>query len=459
MSINTRLKPVRPPLEGFYSRVLAYLCVAVTFLAISYEQGLTGLNLGIIVYALVYPHIVRFAADRLQPLQGLPSRLALLVLDGLHTGVFITLVEFSLVPTLVFLLLISFASIIIGGALYLFAAWLITLAGLALAAVVMVPDPELQSSPLVAFCSLFSGAAFTVVVAAFVYRQGRSLEQAQTEIRAEQEKTSRLASNLSKYLSPQVWESIFSGQQTVTLETRRKKLTVFFSDIRGFTELAEEMEAEALTDLLNNYLNEMSRIALQYGGTIDKFIGDSVMIFFGDPVSQGAKQDAEAAVSMAIAMRKHMKVLRQQWRSQGITRPLEIRMGLSTGYCTVGNFGADNRMDYTIIGREVNLASRLESAADAGEILIPHETYSLIKDLIMCRDKGQIAVKGFSKPVQIYQVVGLRRDLGAAPTFVEHELPGFSMYLDTNHIRNYDKDEVVKALELAARKLRDKVII
>ena len=111
MSINTRLTPVRPPLEGFYSRVMAYLCVAVTFLAISYEQGLTGLNLGIIVYALVYPHIVRFAADRLQPLQGLPSRLALLVLDGLHTGVFITLVWFSLVPTLVFLLLISFASL------------------------------------------------------------------------------------------------------------------------------------------------------------------------------------------------------------------------------------------------------------------------------------------------------------------------------------------------------------
>lgn len=134
-------------------------------------------------------------------------------------------------------------------------------------------------------------------------------------------------------------------------------------------------------------------------------------------------------------------------------------MGLSTGYCTVGNFGAENRMDYTIIGREVNLASRLESAADAGEILIPHETYSLVKDLIMCRDKGQIAVKGFSKPVQIYQVVGLRRDLGASPTFVEHELPGFSMYLDTNSIRNYDKDDVIKALERAARKLKDKVII
>ncbi|MCY1303864.1 TOMM system kinase/cyclase fusion protein [compost metagenome] len=233
---------------------------------------------------------------------------------------------------------------------------------------------------------------------------------------------------------------------------------MFFSDIKGFTELSEELEAEQLTDLLNNYLNDMSKIALKYGGTIDKFVGDSVMVFFGDPSSQGAKKDAVNAVSMAIAMRKHMKVLRQQWRAQGITKPLEIRMGINTGYCTVGNFGADTRMDYTIIGREVNLASRLETASDAGEILISHETYSLVKDVIMCRDKGQINVKGFTRPVQIYQVVDFRRDLGAASSYVEHELPGFSMYLDTNSIQNYDKAKVIQALQQAAEKLRDKII-
>ncbi|MEZ2745409.1 adenylate/guanylate cyclase domain-containing protein [Halopseudomonas bauzanensis] len=459
MTLQTRIQPVRPPLEGYYSRVMAYFCVAIIFTTIAYEQGLTTLTGGVIIYSLLYPHVIRLFTEVRRKSGARHLRLALLALDAVHTGVFITLCQFSLIPSLVFLLLISFASIIIGGPLYLFAASLLTLAGCMLSAAILAPEPQLVSSQLLAFCSLVSGGAFTVTIAAFVYRQGRRLEQAQQLISAEQAKTAELASNLAKYLSPQVWESIFSGNQRVTLETHRKKLTVFFSDIRGFTELAEEMEAEALTDLLNNYLNEMARIALQYGGTIDKFIGDSVMVFFGDPVSRGAKQDAEAAVSMAIAMRKHMKVLRQQWRSQGITRPLEIRMGLSTGYCTVGNFGADMRMDYTIIGREVNLASRLESAAEAGEILIPHETWSLIKDLIMCRDKGRIEVKGFSRPVQIYQVVGLRRDLGAAPTFVEHELPGFSMYLDTNGIRNYDKDDIVKALELAARKLRDKVII
>lgn len=460
MTLATRIQPVRPPLEGYYSRVMAYLCVAIIFTVIAAEQGLTTATGGVIIYTLLYPHITHLllGPHSRRQLTG-KWRLSLLALDALHSGIFITLCHFSMLPSMVFILLICFASTIIGGPLYLVAASLLTSSGTLLSAAILSPEPQLVSSPLLSLISLMTGGTFTVVIAAFVYRQGRRLEQAQQLINIEQSKAADLASNLAKYLSPQVWESIFTGNQRVILETRRKKLTVFFSDICGFTELAEEMEAEALTDLLNNYLNEMSRIALQYGGTIDKFIGDSVMIFFGDPVSRGAKQDAEAAVSMAIAMRKHMKILRQQWRARGITRPLEIRMGLSTGYCTVGNFGADMRMDYTIIGREVNLASRLESAAAAGEILIPHETWSLIKDLIMCRDKGRIEVRGFSRPVQIYQVVDLRRDLGSAPTFVEHELPGFSMYLDTNSIRNYDKADVVKALERAARKLRDNITI
>ncbi|WVM92839.1 adenylate/guanylate cyclase domain-containing protein [Halopseudomonas pachastrellae] len=459
MTIDTRIAPVKPPLDGYYSRIIAYLCAALTFSALLVENGHRLGYLIAILYTLAYPQLAQYLPPRLPRLPHLPQRLSLLALDALHTGVFIALLGFNYVPSIMFVVLLGLSCLIAGGPAYLAAGWLLALAGTLLGAAVFTPEVSLHSSPLVTLVSLISGGFFILVMAAFVHRQGRHLEEAQQQVQREQEKTTRLAANLSKYLSPQVWESIFSGKRSVQLETRRKKLTVFFSDIRGFTELAEELEAEALTDLLNNYLDEMSRIALQYGGTIDKFVGDCVMVFFGDPKTQGAKQDAEAAVSMAIAMRKHMKVLRQQWRSRGITKPLEIRMGLSTGYCTVGNFGAATRMDYTIIGREVNLASRLESAADAGEILISHETYSMVKDLIMCYDKGQISVKGFARPVQIYQVVGLRRELGAAPTFLERELSGFSMYLDTNHVRNYDKEDIIKALEQAARKLRDKVIV
>ncbi|SFM59707.1 adenylate/guanylate cyclase domain-containing protein [Halopseudomonas yangmingensis] len=459
MPLNSFRIPVRPPLQGYHARIIAYLCVALTFAAAALEQSSGAITATLVIaWSLFYPHLAEWSNRRLAHRDSVKFRLLLLAIDALHCGVLVALIGFSLVPSMVFMLMLGFASSIAGGARYLIAAWLLAVAAALLAGQVTTATLNPAGSSLLNAASLIGGIAVIITQGIFLYRQGRHLEQAREQIGQQQQKSAMLAANLSKYLSPQVWESIFSGRQSVRLETRRRKLTVFFSDIRGFTELAEEMEPEALTDLLNNYLDEMSRIALEYGGTIDKFIGDCVMVFFGDPVTRGAKEDAEAAVSMAIAMRKHMKVLRQQWRSKGITRPLEIRMGLSTGYCTVGNFGAQSRMDYTIIGREVNLASRLESAAEAGEILIPHETWSLVKDTILCRDKGQINVKGFSRPVQIYQVVGLRRELGAAPEFVEHELPGFSMYLDTASIRNYDKEQIVVALEQAARKLRDKII-
>jgi class 3 adenylate cyclase len=448
-----------PLLREYYSRVLAYIALAAAIAAGTYSQHFSYDILWMVPYALLYPHLAHHVGNRFKPDHPEQTDLTLLFIDALHAGAAVVLLSFSVVPGLMFILALSFGALIAGGLRYLGVALLVAAGSMALLGALLHPEPRVATPALVALVSIALTTLYICISAFFVHEQAVELDQAQIEIKREQEKAARLARNLAKYLSPQVWEMIFSGKRTVRLETQRKKLTVFFSDIKGFTELSEELEAEALTDLLNTYLNEMSKIALKYGGTIDKFAGDSVMVFFGDPTSQGAKKDAVNAVSMAIAMRKHMKVLRQQWRAQGITKPLEIRMGLNTGYCTVGNFGADTRMDYTIIGREVNLASRLESAAEAGDILISHETYSLAKDVIMCRDQGQITVKGFSRPVQIYQVVDFRRDLGARSSYVEHELPGFSMYLDTNGIQNYDKEKVIEALNQAADKLRDKIIL
>ena len=224
------------------------------------------------------------------------------------------------------------------------------------------------------------------------------------------EKIEKLAAKLSKYLSPQVYESIFSGKQNVKIEAYRKKLTVFFSDIKGFTELTDRLEPEVLSALLNSYLNEMSNIALKYGGTIDKFVGDAILIFFGDPESKGDKEDANACVLMALEMRERMKYLRKLWEDQGISKPLNIRIGINTGYCNVGNFGSEDRLDYTIIGGEVNLASRLESKADSGQILISHETYALIKKQIVCEKKEEINVKGIAHKIQTYQVIETEKD-------------------------------------------------
>ncbi len=232
-----------------------------------------------------------------------------------------------------------------------------------------------------------------------VFSDITELKQREQELADKSNALEMLSNQLAKYLSPQVYQLIFTGKQEVKVASQRKKLTVFFSDIAGFTETTDRMESEELTQLLNHYLTEMSQIALAHGATIDKYVGDAIVIFFGDPESRGVPEDALACVEMAIAMRARMRELQGDWRSAGIEQPLRCRMGINTGYCTVGNFGSDDRMDYTIIGGDVNLASRLESAAESDEILISYETYAHVKDRIQCEERGQINVKGIAFPV------------------------------------------------------------
>jgi adenylate cyclase len=129
------------------------------------------------------------------------------------------------------------------------------------------------------------------------------------------------------------------------------------------------------------------------------------MVFFGDPETRGVKEDARACVRMAIAMQKRMRELGEMWRDAGIERPLACRIGIHTGYCTVGNFGSEDRMDYTIIGGAVNLASRLEHEAPPGGILLSFETFAHVKDEIHCEEMGRITVRGLAHPVATYRVV------------------------------------------------------
>ena len=191
-----------------------------------------------------------------------------------------------------------------------------------------------------------------------------------------------LSKKLAKYFSPQVYDSIFSGKLDVTIKTQRKQLTIFFSDLQGFTELTERLEPEVLTQLLTNYLTEMSKIATKWGGTIDKFIGDAILVFFGDPKTQGKEEDAVSCVSMAIEMLEKLNSLRITWRKKGLAKPLNARIGIHTGVCTVGNFGSEDRLDYTIIGNGVNLASRLETSSEVNKILLSEDTYLLVLSLI-----------------------------------------------------------------------------
>jgi len=269
-----------------------------------------------------------------------------------------------------------------------------------------------------------------------------SLSTSMESIKSRNKELEIISGKLAKYLSPQVYRSIFSGQQSVHIQSQRKRLTIFFSDIVGFTHTTDTMESEELTTLLNDYLNEMSKIALEYGGTIDKFIGDAIMIFFGDPETRGEKEDALACVSMAIAMRKRLSDLQQIWEHEkGFTQPFKIRIGIATGYCTVGNFGSEERMDYTIIGGQVNLASRLEHHAQPDQVLISHETYALIKDRISCEAQDSIQVKGIAQAVKTYQVKDFYADT-SSKSILNEKGQGYSVNIDNSQLNESERKQL-----------------
>ena len=208
---------------------------------------------------------------------------------------------------------------------------------------------------------------------------------------------------LSKYLSPELRKSIISGQR-VRVESCEKQMTIFFSDMTGFCQLSEQLTNDKLTWLINTYLEEMSDIIFKFGGTLDKVIGDSIMVFFGDPHSRGESNDAIACVTMALAMNEAMKKLHNQWLDSGIKNPPSHRIGINTGFCKVGNFGTETKLDYTVMGTAVNLASHIESIASSNEIVLSEQTYQLVKDRIKCERK-QDDSEWLTKSLRLYSVI------------------------------------------------------
>jgi len=236
--------------------------------------------------------------------------------------------------------------------------------------------------------------------------------------------------------------------------TVRKRLTIFFSDLVGFTKMSENMDPKDLNFVLNSYVNEMSTVAIEYGATIDKFMGDGMMAFFGDPQSKGTKEDAVQCIAMALEMQRRMPKLRAKWREQGIDADLHIRMGINSGFTTVGNFGSNNRLDYTALGAEVNLASRLESNAKTDSIYFSSATILLIGDKFMTDSVGNISVKGFSEPVSVYQVLGPRNVASQERRYSNLNIDGFSLYLDLDSMPNYNQKKAYEALVEAANKVK-----
>ena len=254
-----------------------------------------------------------------------------------------------------------------------------------------------------------------------------------------------ISKQLSKYLSPQIYHSIFSGEKKADIVSQRKKLTIFFSDIVGFTEITDTLEAEEISSMLNFYLTEMSQIALSHGGTIDKYVGDAILVFFGDPETKGVQQDAINCVDMAIAMQSKMRELRNKWGTKfGLREPLSIRCGIATGYCTVGNFGSEDRLDYTVIGSQVNLAARLEAIAKPGSILISFDTHSQVSSEIQCAELNKVSVKGIREEVRTFEVLLEKK---TAQNIEKIETNNIQLTADMDQIELNDIKEIEKFLK------------
>lgn len=252
-----------------------------------------------------------------------------------------------------------------------------------------------------------------------------------------------LALRLAKYLSPQVYESIFFERSDTKKSISRKNISVFFSDIEKFTDLSDTLEPERLATIINSYLSEMASIAIDYGGTVDKFIGDAVMVFFGDPESSGELEDALKCVDMSLTMIARNAELQKYWKKLGVSNGLNVRMGLATGFCTVGNFGSDQRMDYTVLGSPVNLAARLQALAPQNSLLISESTYELVKDHVECEKYEKITPKGFARPVQVYLVKGFLSEDNRAE---RRQLSMLKDHVEVNVLDSSNIDIAIKEL-------------
>ncbi|MDD2229584.1 MAG: adenylate/guanylate cyclase domain-containing protein [Candidatus Cloacimonetes bacterium] len=260
----------------------------------------------------------------------------------------------------------------------------------------------------------------------------------------EQKRLNNLKERLSHYVSPPLYRKITSGKEKVELnQTKRVKLTIFNSDIVDFSTHSANMEGEALSAILNSYLEEMTNIINEYGGTLDKYMGDAILVFFGDPDLTDDFDHANRCLNMALAMRQKMSELQKQWFHLGYCDPLHIRMGISTGYVSAGNFGSSEYMAYTIIGSPVNLASRLQTAAQADQIFISHDTWGLLRNYFHCSEAKKLKLKGFTKTQLAYEVFSSLEVLSSEEVVIEDKEKGLLIRYDKSKIST---EELIKLL-------------
>ena len=243
-----------------------------------------------------------------------------------------------------------------------------------------------------------------------IYHDVTELEQTRRRLEARvDEQVAELVrtGELARFLPQQVAEGLLGGRLQADEPFERRQITVLFADMVGFTDLSESLEPEELAEVLNGYLREMTAAVLAHGGSLDNFIGDGVMAVFGAPQERPEAEQAWAAVQAAMEMRARCRQLASSLRERGIPADPDIRVGLNTAHCTVGVFGSEVMRAYKAVGFAVNVAARLQTAADPGSILCGFRTYALVKDRVRAEERGALSVKGALRPVEAWEIVSL----------------------------------------------------
>ena len=266
-----------------------------------------------------------------------------------------------------------------------------------------------------------------------------------------------LSQNLSRFVAQTVVDSLAAGNDDTLKSTKRSELTLFFSDIVGFTSMTDELAPEQMAWLMNDYFTEMTHICNRWGGTLDQFIGDAIVIFFGNPVSKGLDADARATVHMALEMQQRLGVLREKWKAAGIRMPMRVRMGISSGFCTVGNFGSDERLHYTAIGRVVNEAVRTQALCPVDKVFITESTYNLVRDQISCKACEIVASVGSHQKINLFQPLEKQPDIKTNDLLPESLIvgntDGFKLYFDSTKVTETGKVKIL--LEDALKSLNE----
>ena len=371
-------------------RIIAYLLAACLLACSALAGPLPPLQWLLAAAALAYPWLVTLCL-RLLPPAALPPALVMSA-DALAVAALAWLLLDSLLAAGAVMMMLAASALLVLPPLL---ALLATLASLALTALAAAALPR----PALALAETLVNPSAFLAIGIYWYCLGyivfRELVQRSRELKARGQRETRLTQmgqRLASYLPPQV---VDAGE-----DVRRRYLTVFFSDIHGFTRMVDAMDENAVAQLINEYFDIMTQIALSQGGTLDKFVGDGMLVFFGDPSSRGRAEDALACIRMAAEMQAAAKVLS---RRQGL--PISLRMGVHSGPCMVGSFGASARRDYTALGSVVNIASRLESRARPGQVLLSQETARLVQRRLPLKPGRALKLKGIAAPVPTYKLL------------------------------------------------------